>query len=113
MSGAVAAAVIGSALIGAGTTMYAADQQKKAQQEAQAKRDAAAASEKRRLEQIQRDTKPQEEGATVEFGKTDSEYSSGLGDFLVTPGGTTQNTLGGSSVGNGSALGALDVFKMK
>jgi len=102
MSGYTAAAVIASAVIGAGASVYASNEASAAQAKATKKREEAAKIERDRLARIASDTKPQEEGATVEFGQADSGEAGGsYDDFLVSKSNTSQ--LG---AGTGSGLGS-------
>lgn len=86
MSGGVAAAVIASAVIGAGTSMYQADQQKKAAEEQQQRLDAERAAKEAEAARVAALTRPEEESAkSVSFG-SDSNQDSAFGsvnDFLV------------------------------
>ena len=94
--------VITAAVIVGGATLYAADQAAKAQEEAQKKIDEAKRIEDARLAQIAADTKPQEEGATVEFGTEDTGEGTGdYTDFLVGSETTTSHL--GSTDGSGLA----------
>ena len=87
MSAALAVAVIASAAIGAGATVYAGEEQKKAAEEAQKKQEQAAKVERDRLALIEANTKPADINAqqSVKFGNT-SNAGSPLGSvsqFLV------------------------------
>lgn len=105
MSGAIAAAVIGSAIIGAGTSMYQADQQKKAAEEQQQRLEAERAAKEAEAARVAALTRPEEQSAkSVKFG-SDTNQDSGIGsvnDFLIPKKSTT---LGIASTNGGSPLG--------
>ena len=94
----VAAAVIASAVIGAGSAAYQADEQKKAAEEDRKRRETAAAEAQAEADRIARETRPDEE-ALGEIG-----FGVDRGDEFV--GGSTQeflipktSALGGASYG--------------
>lgn len=109
MSAVIAASVIASAVIGAGSSLYQADQAKKAQEKADAKREEARRIEEARLAQIAADTKPEEESATVNFGEADSGEAGGsYDDFLVSKSSTSALGSGtGSGLNSSGALSSL------
>ena len=115
MSGAVGTAIVyasvASAVIGAGSSIYAADQQKKAQGEATRAREAAAKVERDRLAKIESEKRPEEESATVEFGEKDTSGFGSYDDFLV---GTKKSSSAlGSSTGSGLSGTGLSSLGMK
>ncbi len=95
------AALLGAAVIGAGSAAYSASEQRAAAAKAKKDRERAKATEDARIAQINRDTKPEEEGVSGEIkygGDTDGEMGS-KDDFLVARGGST------SALGAGSGSG--------
>ncbi len=94
-------AMIASAVIGAGASVYSSEQQKKAAKKDREARESAAEAERKRLEDIERATKPEEEGlGEIDFGAEGSD--SGMGsssDFLVP------KQSGGLGSGGRSGLG--------
>ena len=105
MSGAIAAAVV----VSAAASLYSANEQSKAQKEAQKKRDKAAQSERERLAKINADARPEEESATVSFGKDDTGDAGGsYDDFLVQTTNTSKlGSSGGSGLGSANPLSSL------
>lgn len=102
MAVATSTAIIAAAVIGAGTAVYASEEQKKIAEEDQKKRDQAAATAKAEAERISRETKPEEEAlAEVAFGTGDTEIGS-TQEFLVPK--STTSALGTSATGR-SGLG--------
>ena len=104
MSAATAAAIIGSAAVGLGGSLYASSEQEKAQEKAAKKREAAARDEQNRLDKIARDTRPDQESATIEYGSDFGEDDVGsYNDFLVekttTPGMTGKSGLSNLEMG--------------
>lgn len=91
----VGTAVLISAGVAAASAVYSSEQAKKAQEKASAQREAAALAERNRLDDIARNTKPEEESATIDFGNTDSSASGGnYSDFLMQP--SSSSSLGSS-----------------
>lgn len=84
MSGAIATAVVGAAVIGAGTSFYMAEEQRKAASDAQKRVDAESARQQAEAERISRDTRPEGEtvGSAVKLGVMDDEMM-GVNDFLI------------------------------
>ncbi len=109
MSGAISAAVITSAVIGAGASLYSANEQSKAQKEAQKKRDIMKMQEQERMKKIQADARPEEESATVEFGGGDTGDAGGsYDDFLISATSTSKlGSSGGSGLGSSNPLSSL------
>ena len=101
----VIGAAIASSLIGAGSAAYQANEAKDAAKKAEEERKKLSDIEKARLDQIARDTKPMEEGATVEYGAEDTGEAVGsYDDFMVSKG--TTSSLGTSNKNSGlSSLG--------
>lgn len=98
-----AAAVITAGVLAAGSSVYAAQEQKKAAKADQARREAEAAASKAEADRIARETKPEEESlADTKFG-TDGEGSTGGSsqDFLIP---RKNSALGTSGTGR-SGLG--------
>ena len=92
--------IVASAILSAGTSMYASNEQKKAQEKAQARlleSERAAEEERKRIAEA---TKPEEESASgIEFGSGDGEISS-TADFLIDkPDVSKLGTTGGSGLG--------------
>ena len=99
--GMLTGAVIASAVIGAGSSLYAADQQKKAAEEAERKR-AAAAAAKAESDRIARDTKPEEEAlGEISYGTNDEFTGVGSTQEFIVP---KNNSIGSSGSGR-SGLG--------
>lgn len=98
----VAEAIIASALIGAGSSAYAADEQKRAMEEAERARQRAAAEAEAERQRIAANTRPEEEsaGEGIEFGLFDDETGT-TQDFLVDRTSNTSQlgTAGGSGLG--------------
>ena len=104
MSGAVTTAIIGSAVIGAGVSVYEGQQQKKAAQDQQNRLAAEQARQKAEAARISRETRPtgQTVGDAVKFG-TMSNTPMGVNDFLV-PTSTNKKTTSGLGVaGSGNS----------
>ena len=82
--GVLTAAVIGSALIGAGSSFYMAEEQKKAQEDANRKtEEAARAAEAERL-RIAQDTRPDGQSAQgIQYGADGDMDIGSTQDFLV------------------------------
>ncbi len=101
----VTLSIIGASVIGAGSAAYQANEAKDAAKKAEEERKKLADIEKARLDQIARDTKPMEEGATVEYGAEDTGEAVGsYDDFMVSKG--TTSSLGTSNKNSGlSSLG--------
>ena len=97
------AAIIASAIIGAGTSAYAGSQQRKAQEEAEAEQRRVREEEEERARQIAADARPEGEQATIAFGsqKKGGEVGS-FSDFLVPK---SSSKTAGLSTGSGSGLG--------
>lgn len=91
--GAVVAAVIGSALIGAGASYYQSEQQRKTAREQQARLDAERARQEAEAKRIAKETRPDGEtlGDAIKFGSQDPTTSA-LSDFLVQA--PTQKSVG-------------------
>jgi len=79
------AAIIGAAVIGAGSAAYSQSQQKKLAEEDRKRREAAAATAKEEADRIARETKPEEEGlGETKFGVDSGDGTTGTTqDFLV------------------------------
>ena len=99
----VGAAIIASAVIGAGSAAYGAKQQRDAQREAEEEQRRVREEEEKRSRQIAADTRPEGEEATIAFGsgKKDSGVGS-FSDFLVPK---AASKSAGLSTGGGSGLG--------
>ena len=83
MAAATVAAIVIASVIGAGSSMYQAEQQKKAAEDAENKREQAATAAKAEADRIASETKPEEEAAKgVKFGSGDGELGK-YEDFLV------------------------------
>jgi hypothetical protein len=100
----LASAAIASAVIGAGTSLYAANEQKKAQDEAARMAAEAARLEEERQRSIFEATKPQEEAAKISFGLDDDEEILPAYSEFITPI-TPNNTI--SSLGFGTLGGTV------
>ena len=98
----IGAAIIGAAIIGAGSSYYQAEQQKKIAEEQQNRLAQAEAERKAEAERIARLTKPEEESAkAIKFGSMDEGES--VNDFLVKKD-TSTNVLGTTGM---SGLGII------
>ena len=84
MSGLITAAVITGA-VAIGSAAYAADQQKKAAKKAADEQERLRLEEEARLKEIALNTKPEEETATVEFGKETTDEQGSYQDFMFKP----------------------------
>jgi len=105
MSGATATAVIGSAILGAGVSLYEGQQQRQAAQDAANRRAEADRANQARIDKINRDKKPNQQSAgQIDFGSNTSGVVGSMNDFLIPANGSKQNSLGGSSNGR-SGLG--------
>ena len=96
-------AAIVAAVVGAGASVHSSNEQAKAQKQAQQERKKVAEEERRRLEELAKNTKPEEENATVEFGLEDSGEIGNYGEFMVKPQ-KMGNALGSSGA---SGIGSL------
>lgn len=80
----IGAALIATAVIGAGASVYSAQQQKKAAEEEQARLRAAEEEARRRQEQIAKDTAPEAQTAkAIKFGTGDRNKVGNTSEFLV------------------------------
>jgi hypothetical protein len=104
MSAAIAAAVIGAAVVGAGTSFYMADEQKKASEDAQRRVDAENARQQAEALRISRETRPEGEtaGSAVKLGVMDDDMM-GVNDFLIKK--PTQASPSGLNATASSGLG--------
>ena len=84
MSGVITAAVIVGA-VSIGTAAYSADQQKKAAKKAEEEQERLREEEEARLREIAMNTKPEEETATIEFGKETTDEQGSYQDFMFKP----------------------------
>ena len=102
----ISAAIVIGAVVSAGSAAYQADQQKKAAKSDRTRREEEAAKEQARLDEIARNTKPEEENLTgTEFGNDDGTLGS-YSDFLVPKDkGKKTNSQGASLNGSGSTGG--------
>jgi len=98
-------AIIGAAFIGAASAAYSSKQAKKASEKAAKAREKAAKRNQDRINEINRNRRPDQESATVEFGAEDSGDSDGTyDDFLVNTSDKSKlGATGGSGVGTGAA----------
>jgi len=95
------AAVIGAAIIGAGSGLYSADQQRKAAKDDRNRREAAAAAQQAEADRISRETRPEEQAlAETKFGTQDTTQAGSTQEFLIPK----TSALGGSATGR-SGLG--------
>jgi len=95
MSGAIATAVVASAVVGAASSIYQSKQQEKAAKNDRERRESVAASEKAEADRIASEARPEGESADgISFG-TDSTKETGgsTTDFLVPK----TSALGGAS----------------
>lgn len=100
--GMLTGAVIASAVIGAGSSLYAADQQKKAQEADRKRREQEAAAAKAESDRIARDTKPEEEALDeISYGTNDEFTGVGSTQEFIVP---KNNSIGSSGSGR-SGLG--------
>ena len=87
--------VVGAAIV-AGSSLYAADQQREAAASDRDRREREAAASKAEADRIARETKPEEEAlAETKFGVEDDGFSSGSTQDFVIP--KQSGSLGGSS----------------
>ena len=78
------AAVIGSAIVGSGTSFYMAEEQKKAQEDANRKAEEAAAEAEAERLRIAQDTRPDGQTAQgIQYGADGSTEIGSTQDFLV------------------------------
>jgi len=100
-----ATAILASAVIGAGASVYEGNQQKKAAQDAENQRRAADRVNQARIDQVNKDTRPDQQSAgQIDFGSNTSGITGSTNDFLIPASGSKQNSLGSSSSGR-SGLG--------
>lgn len=98
----VGAAIIAAAVIGAGSGLYAADQQKRAAEADRKRREREAAAAKAESDRIARDTKPEEEAlGEISYGSGEEFGGVGSAQEFVVP---KNSSLGSSSSGR-SGLG--------
>ena len=97
----MAAGAIIAAVIGAGTTLYASEEQKAATEEAQAKQDTAFASAKAEEARILREARPDDltAEATIQFGTGAQDKPGTAQEFLVPRTTSALGTAGASGLG--------------
>lgn len=94
----IAAAVI-SSIVGAGSSMYAADEQRKAQEEAEKRAAEAREAAEREKIRIARETRPEAKSAEgIKYGIQDDNGTGSFEDFLVKKD-TVQKTSGLKTTG--------------
>lgn len=97
---AIVYASVASAVVGAGSAAYQAEEQKKAAGEDERKRMAEAEKEQLRVKQIAEDTRPDEKAATgVEFGSGASGSVGGSTSDFVVPKTSSLTSSGSSGLG--------------
>lgn len=98
----IGAAIVGAAIIGAGSGLYQAEQQKKIAKADRARREQEAAAARAESDRIASETKPEEESlADTKFGVgNDDSFSGGTEEFIIPK----TSSLGSSSNGR-SGLG--------
>ena len=93
-------AIITSAILGATTSSIAANRQENIADEQQAKLDKAERERKAEAERIARETRPEEEAASISFGSGQDDEFGSVSDFLVPKKTTTAlGTTGSSGLG--------------
>lgn len=97
----MAEAAIIAAIIGAGTTLYASEQQKSATEEAQEKQDTAFSEAKAEEARILREARPDDltAEATIQFGAGEKGKPGSVEDFLVPRTASTLGAAGASGLG--------------
>lgn len=102
--GITTAAVIGSALVGAGASYYQAEEQKKAAEEQQRRLEAEETRQRLEAERIARETRPEGEtiGSAIKFGTMGD--TTATSDFLV-PRQTLDTSSSGLKTTGSSGLG--------
>ncbi len=100
----VTAGIIASAVIGAASSSHQASEQKRIASKAEDKREAAAREAEEKALRIEKDTRPEGEGAgAIEFGSGDDTEVGNVGEFIrQKPSG---QALGTSGVGSGLGTG--------
>jgi len=94
----IGAAVIASAVIGAGTSYYQSEQQKDLAEEEADRLAKEAASRKAEAERIARETRPEAETVeAIQFGVPQDEELGSVSDFLIPRQSTALGTASGSS----------------
>jgi len=108
----ISAAIVIGAVVSASSAAYQADQQKKAAKADADKREQAAADEQARLDEIARNTKPEEESLdSTEFGG-DADVGS-YQDFLVPkPSNKATKTSAGVQSGGGGGVNTMGGFNV-
>lgn len=100
MSGAVATAIVASAVIGVGGAIYSAEATKSAQKKATNAQQDAQREAKEEADRVARETRPTELGATLRIGGTTTigDNTASTADFLI-PRNTALGSTGQSGLG--------------